>query len=71
VHATAGVEPIHDGMRHSAISYYLAMYSGTTLRQVAEWAGNSEAIVLTYYLRYLRPEQGAKWFHEVDRLIKG
>ena len=37
VHATAGVKPILDGMRHSAISYYLAMYSGTTLRQVAEW----------------------------------
>jgi integrase len=70
VHATAGVKQKKDGLRKSAISYYLAMYSGTTIRQVAEWAGNSEAIILTYYLRYLRPEEGGKWFHEVDQLIK-
>jgi integrase len=71
VHATAGVAPKNDGLRKSAISYYLAMNSGTTVRQVAEWAGNSEAIILTYYLRYLRPEQGGKWFNEVNLLIKG
>ena len=70
VHAAAGVKPLPDGMRHSAISYYLAMNEGTTIRQVAEWAGNSEAVILTYYLQYLRPEQGKKWFHAVDQLIK-
>jgi hypothetical protein len=66
----AGVESIYDGLRHSAISYYLAMYSGTTIRQVAEWAGNTEATILRYYLRYLRPVEGEAWFHEVDQLIK-
>lgn len=70
VHATAGVKKKKDGLRKSAISYYLAMHEGTTLRQVAQWAGNSEAIILTYYLRYLRPEVGARWFHEVDQLIR-
>jgi integrase len=71
VHATAGIKPLPDGMRHSAISYYLAMNEGTTIRQVAEWAGNTEAIILGYYLQYLRPEQGKKWFHVIDQLIKG
>jgi site-specific recombinase XerD len=70
VHAMAGVDTIPDGLRHSAISYYLAMYSGTTIRQVGQWAGNSEATILTYYLRYLRPEAGEAWFHEVDQLIR-
>jgi integrase len=71
VHATAGIKPLHDGMRHSAISYYLAMNEGTTIRQVAEWAGNTEGIIFSYYLQYLRPEQGRKWFHVIDQLIKG
>jgi integrase len=70
VYVKAGVKPINDGMRHSAISYYLAMYSGTTLRQVSEWAGNREATILTYYLRYLRPEEGRAWFQVVQKLIK-
>jgi integrase len=70
IHATAGIKPLPDGMRHSAISYYLAMNEGTTIRQVAEWAGNTESIILSYYLQYLRPEQGKKWFHVIDQLIK-
>jgi hypothetical protein len=70
VHELAGVPAIPDGWRHSAISYYLAMHEGTQIRQVAEWAGNCEATIRTYYLQVLRKEEGEKWFHEVDQLIK-
>jgi integrase len=70
VHELAGVPAIPDGWRHSAISYYLAMYEGTQIRQVAEWAGNCEATIRTYYLQVLRKEEGEAWFHEVNQLIK-
>ena len=67
VYALTGVKPIVDGLRHSSISYFLAMHSGTQVRQVGEWAGNSEATIQKYYLRYLRPEEGQAGFM---RLIK-
>jgi hypothetical protein len=70
VHELAGVPAIPDGWRHSAISYYLAMHEGTQVRQVAEWAGNCEATIRTYYLQVLRKEEGEAWFHEVKQLIK-
>jgi integrase len=70
VHEIAGVPAIPDGWRHSAISYYLAMHEGTQIRQVAEWAGNCEATIRTYYLQVLRKEEGEKWFHEVNQLLK-
>jgi integrase len=70
VHELAGVPAIPDGWRHSAISYYLAMHEGTQIRQVAEWAGNCEVTIRTYYLQVLRQEEGEKWFHEVNQLIK-
>jgi hypothetical protein len=70
VFAVAGVEAKDDALRHSSISYYLAKNSGTQVRQVAEWAGNSEAIIQTYYLQYVSPEEGEKWFAAVGHLIR-
>lgn len=49
-----------DVMRHSYISYRLAQGHGRG--QVAEWAGNSEAVIRQRYRRPLRAEDGAAWF---------
>jgi integrase len=70
VHVMAGVEAKPDALRHSAISYYLAMNAGTTVRQVAQWADNSEATILKHYLQVLRKEQSEQWFAAVDQLIR-
>lgn len=49
-----------DVMRHSYISYRLAQGHGRG--QVAEWAGNSEAVIRARYRRPLRKEDGEAWF---------
>lgn len=49
-----------DVMRHSYISYQIA--KGESKHQVAEWAGNSEAIIRRRYRRPLRKEDGEAWF---------
>jgi integrase len=58
----AGViaEWAQDVMRHSYISYQLALGHG--IGQVAEWAGNSERKIRSNYRRPLRREDGEAWF---------
>jgi hypothetical protein len=58
VFALAEVESVVDGMRHSAVSYYLARHGETGIRQVARWTGNSVAMIEKRSLRYFRPEEG-------------
>ena len=55
LHKAAGVPSIHNGLRRSAISHYLAAYPETGIGQLALWAGTSEATKLT-------PEVGETWF---------
>ena len=63
----ANVKRVGNGFRHSAISYYLAMFPDVGVSRVSRWSGNSEARCRKHYLR---PEAGKAWFHEVDQLIK-
>jgi hypothetical protein len=63
----SGVEPVHNGLRHSAISYYIAMYQDVGVARVSAWAGNSESILRRFYLRRgIRPDQAEAWFRAVS-----
>jgi integrase len=62
LHAEAGVKPIHNGLRRSAISMYLASHPETGIGQLARWAGSSEQTVKAHYLEILTPEDGKQWF---------
>jgi hypothetical protein len=66
---SAGVKRVHNGLRHSCISYYLAMYPKDGVTQVAKWSGNTEATSRKHYLVHVRPEEGAAWFAAVDQLV--
>jgi integrase len=66
----AKVEKKDNALRHSSISYYLAMFPDVGVTRVSRWSGNSEATCRKHYLRVLREEQGKAWFHAVDQLIK-
>jgi site-specific recombinase XerD len=66
----AGVKQVPNGFRHSAISYYLAMFPDVGVSRVSRWSGNSEATVRKHYLQVLRKQQGEEWFAAVDQLIK-
>jgi hypothetical protein len=65
----AGVKPVKNGLRHSCISYYLAMYPKDGVTEVAKWSGNTEATSRKHYLVQVRPEEGAAWFRAVDQLL--
>jgi hypothetical protein len=58
----AKVPFIDNGLRHSAISYWLAGHPEFGVAQVSQWAGNSESSCRTYYLKILTKEQGRRWF---------
>jgi len=62
LHKTAGVPQIHNGLRRSAISHYLAAYPETGIGQLALWAGTSEATIKRHYREVLTPEVGQTWF---------
>ena len=66
----AGFESVHNGLRHSCISYYLAMFPDVGVSRVSLWSGNSEATCRKHYLQVLRKEEGEAWFHCVDQLIR-
>lgn len=70
IFALAGVKPVDNALRHSAISYYLAMFPDVGVSRVSRWSGNSEAICRKHYLEVLRKEQGEAWFTAVDQLIR-
>ena len=58
----ADVEFIENGLRKSAISYWLAAHPEHGVGEVARYAGNSEASCRKHYLRILTQEQGKAWF---------
>ena len=62
LHAAAEVPAIHNGLRRSAISHYLAAHPETGIGQLARLAGTSEATVKAHYLEALTPEAGQEWF---------
>jgi hypothetical protein len=66
----ADVKPVGNGLRHGAISYYLAMFPDVGVSRVSSWSGNSEATCRTHYLQVLRKQEGEDWFAAVDQLIK-
>lgn len=49
-----------DVTRHSWISYMIAL--GHSKHEIAEWAGNSEAVIRTRYRHPLRRGDGERWF---------
>jgi site-specific recombinase XerD len=70
IFALANVKQVPNGFRHSAISYYLAMFPDVGVSRVSVWAGNSEATIRKHYLQVLRKEQGEDWFAAVNQLIR-
>ena len=58
----AKVPLIDNGLRKSAISYWLAAYPEYGVAQVSQWAGNSESNCRQHYLKILTKEDGLKWF---------
>jgi integrase len=62
LHKAAEVPAIHNGLRRSAISHYLAAHPETGIGQLARLAGTSEATVKAHYLEALTPEVGREWF---------
>jgi len=62
LHKVAEVPAIHNGLRRSAISHYLAAHPETGIGQLARLAGTSEATIKAHYLEALTPEAGAEWF---------
>jgi site-specific recombinase XerD len=70
IYKAAGVKQVHNGLRHSCISYYLAMYPKEGVTEVAKWSGNTEATARKHYIVDVRPEEGAAWFAAVDQLVR-
>jgi len=62
LHKDAKVPAIHNGLRRSAISHYLAAHPETGIGQLARLAGTSEATIKAHYLEALTPEAGREWF---------
>jgi hypothetical protein len=62
LHADAEIPIIHNGLRRSAISHYLAAHPETGIGQLARLAGTSEATIKAHYLESLTPDQGREWF---------
>ena len=62
VFTEAKVDFIENGLRKSAISYWLAAHPEHGVGEVARYAGNSEASCRKHYLRILTKEQGEAWF---------
>ena len=56
----AGVEPVHNGLRHSFCSYRLADIQNTA--QVALEAGNSPAMLFKHYRELATKKQARAWF---------
>jgi hypothetical protein len=53
----------HDGLRHTAISAFMAM-PGNSYGEAADQFGNSEPIIKKHYLRRMSPEEGQQ-FHSI------
>jgi len=64
----AEVPFIDNGLRKSAISYWLSAHPEFGVAQVSQWAGNSEASCRQHYLKILTKEQGSEWFKNAELL---
>jgi hypothetical protein len=62
VFTEAKVDFIENGLRKSAISYWLAAHPEHGVGEVARYAGNSEGSCRRHYMRILTKEQGEAWF---------
>lgn len=62
VFTDSGVTFIENGLRKSAISYWLAWHGEEGVGAVARYAGNSEASCRKHYLRVLTKAEGEAWF---------
>ena len=62
LHTAANVKALHNGLRRSAISHYLAANPEAGIGPLARMAGTSEATIKKHYLESLTPEEGAEWF---------
>lgn len=71
LHTDAKVTQIHNGLRRSAISHYLAYHPETGVGQLASWAGTSEATVKRHYREVLLPEEGKQWFKQWEFTVEG
>jgi hypothetical protein len=57
-----GISRLDNGLRKSALSYYLAANPEVGVALLAQYAGNSEAAAKTHYIRLLAKEEGDQWF---------
>jgi len=65
----AGIEPIHNGLRHSFCSYRLAQIKNAA--QVALEAGNSPKILFEHYAEMVTDEQAKEWFSIMPATASG
>jgi hypothetical protein len=61
---------IDNGLRHSAISYWLAGHPEFGVAQVSQWAGNSEHSCRMHYLKILTQQDGLEWFEKIEWLTE-
>jgi len=66
----AEVPFIDNGLRHSAISYWLAGHPEFGVAQVSQWAGNSEQSCRMHYLKILTQQDGQEWFEKIEWLTE-
>jgi integrase len=57
----AGVEPVHNGLRHTFCSARVAVTND--VKQTSREAGNTPAVILKHYVRVLTRAKGAAWFN--------
>jgi hypothetical protein len=57
----AGVEPISNGLRHSCLSYFIAANQATGIALTAQYAGNSEQVSRSFYIKSLPPSEGRRY----------
>jgi site-specific recombinase XerD len=57
-----GVRRLDNGLRKSAISYFIGRNPEVGVTLAARYAGNSEAISRTHYLAWITEQDGAAWF---------
>jgi hypothetical protein len=57
----AGVEPVHNGLRHTFCSARVAVTND--VKQTSREAGNGPEIILKHYVKVLTKAKGTAWFN--------
>jgi hypothetical protein len=57
-----GVRRLDNGLRKSAISYFIGANPEVGVTLAARYAGNSEAISRTHYLAWITEQDGTRWY---------